>query len=96
MGSLLIRIDSIKLVSRVFDVLCVISLGGCPDQMTKRKYVLVSKTWIRDVSSAATPFEYPPSTKTRVPSEAMAWDDLPCGLGPTLWNLNHLRAAFRI
>jgi hypothetical protein len=33
---------------------------------------------------------------TRVPSEAMAWDDLPGGLGPTLWNLNHRSAAFHL
>ena len=72
LGSHLIRIDAVKLATRVLDVLCVISLGGCPDQMDKRKCILVSKTWIREVSSAGAPFEYPPRTKTRVPSEAMA------------------------
>jgi len=35
------------------------------------------------VSSACVPADdSPPSTKTRVPLEAMAWPDRPVGLGP--------------
>jgi hypothetical protein len=42
--SLFIGIDSVTLGFRVLDVLCVLNLGGCPDEMTKQKYILVSKT----------------------------------------------------
>ena len=51
---------------------------------------------MRETSSARAPPEYPPITKTRDPSEAIAWDDLPRGLGPTFWKLNHRSAAFPI
>jgi hypothetical protein len=48
-------------------------LRGCPSDMTKRKYIRVSRTWIGLVLSACTPADTsPPNKKIRVPSQAIA------------------------
>ncbi len=68
-----IRIDIVGAGFRVIELFCVFDLGGYPNEMTKRKYILVSRTSKGLASSTALPDDdIPPSTKTRVPSEAMA------------------------
>ena len=43
-GGLLIKVDSIRFRFRIFDMFCVLNLRDRPDEMTKAKYILVSKT----------------------------------------------------
>jgi hypothetical protein len=48
-------------------------LEDCPNEMTKKEYILVSRTSISLASSTcALDDNNPPSTKIRVPSHAMA------------------------
>src|SRR6266404_3733137 len=73
LSGLLTRIDVVGIGFRVIELFCVFDLGGYPNEMTKRKYILVSRTSKGLASSTALPDDdIPPSTKTRVPSEAMA------------------------
>ena len=37
-------ISSVRLGVRILDLLCVLNLGGYPDEITERKNILVSKT----------------------------------------------------
>ncbi len=43
-SGLLTRIDIIRVRFRVIEVFCVFDLGDYPNEMTNRKYILVSRT----------------------------------------------------